>query len=172
MFIIMISVGTGLALLIGHDKLGLQLQQGPLPTWLALAGLIGALFYLVSSLTTLIQDYYLFSVLGVFVGVTGIASSVITFLHLRKAHSFDKAAIEVQAEDLTVVYYYKDETFIHPEWVIFYRYNGKHTGLKKIKRGWTKRRLSKASEQGRLQVFVRYLPTDPEVHRVSRIEVL
>lgn len=170
MLIIMISVGSGLAFLIAQGELGLQLQQGPIPTRLALVWLAGSLLYLVGGLYVIINDYYLLSFLGAFVGVTGIASGVAAFLNLRKAYSFDKASVEVQAEDLAVVYAHNYDTFILPKWVIFYRYDGKHTGLKKIERAWAKRRLSKAIEKGRLQIFVRYLPTEPKVHRVSRVK--
>ncbi len=173
--VIIMAVGVlgGLVFLIGGYILGPQIKQGPIPTRLALIWLIGSLLYLAGGMAVSLA-YYLISLLGVFFGVTGIATSVAAFLALRRAQSFDKAAVEVQADDLKILsaYTYKgSERVILLLPVISYRYEGKHSGQKKISdvKG---RKLFKASEEGRLQVFVRYLPSDPEVHRVSRIEVL
>jgi hypothetical protein len=93
------------------------------------------------------------------------------FRRLQRAFHFRQHAVETPAKRVEI-----SKRFATPEytegktiWLLLYTYLDGYKGSRDV--SWRSRRLSKALDESRLHVFVDYLPADPEVHRVSRIEV-
>ena len=100
-----------------------------------------------------------------------IAAGYHFFRRFQQARRFQREALETRATrlDITQQSPLPKDVSTRTVWLLLYAYLDGYQGSRDI--SWRQRRLTQALEQRRLRVFVRYLPEDPAVHRLSRIEI-
>jgi len=93
------------------------------------------------------------------------------FRRLQRAFRFRQDAVETPAKRIEISKRFATPGYTEGKtiWTLLYTYLDGYKGIRDI--SWRSRRLTKALDENRLHVFVDYLPDDPKVHRVSRIEV-
>lgn len=133
-------------------------------TWFAILLLCIAVLFTVGGLMVTVRIVNLISLSTLAVLVVGVWSIITSTRILRDAVHFDKESLEVEASELGITYMDHAENVIP---VLNYIYLGKYHDYKAVR--WQDKRIIKALNADRLRVFVRYLPRDPRIHRVSRI---
>jgi hypothetical protein len=153
------------------EREGLSLGERPPKVVGSLIGLGIAAYLVFRLLLGLLRgDTSLVMTFGLLVLIGGWASYRF-FRRLQRAFRFRQDAVETPAKRIEISKRFATPGYTEGRtiWSLLYTYLDGYKGSRDV--SWRGRRLNKALEENRLRVFVDYLPDEPKVHRVSRIEV-
>ena len=153
------------------EREGLSLGKRPPKVVGSLIGLAISVYFVFRLLLGLLRgDSSLLITSGLLI-LIGSWASYRFFRRLQRAFHFRREAVETPAKRVEISKRFATPGYTEGRtiWSLLYTYLDGYKGSRDI--SWRSRRLSKALDENRLHVFVDYLPDDPEVHRVSRLEV-